>query len=97
MIGLKTELNGWVARNGTKKLLFFKTEPYRTRESLLSDEELENERTENGFRKLRVHYPRQWYGDSISFKSLPFDDEIFKDLKWEDEPVKVKLTLEIIK
>lgn len=94
----KTELEGWVARNGTNKLMFFTTEPRRTRESLLSDEELSKEKWRNGMPKRRTAYPRLWSGDSdgISFKSLPFDEEIFKDLKWEDNPLKVKLTLEIV-
>lgn len=97
---MKTELNGYVARNGTGKLIFFTHKPYRKRESLLTDEELENERyPHNGCRKSRVNYPRQWLfneGKEISFTKLPFNNEIFKDLKWEDEPLNVKLTMEII-
>lgn len=85
-----------MARNGSKTLMFFTTEPRRTRESLLSDEELSKLKWRNGMSKKRVEFPRLWYGDGISFKSLPFDEEIFKDLKWEDNPLKVKLTLEIV-
>lgn len=95
---MKTSLDGYVARNGTGQLIFFTKKPTRTRESLLSDEELRNETWANGQRKYRTMYPRRWeYGDKeISFKKLPFDKEVFNDLKWEDEPIKVVLTIESV-
>ena len=93
MIMKETELEGYIVRNGTGRLVFHTKEPHRNRESLLSDEELHQECLSNGQRKERVWYPRQWEsnGKEISFKKLPFNEEIFNDLKWEDEPLKVKL------
>lgn len=96
---MKTSLEGYVARNGTKQLMFFTNKPTRKREALLSDEELEKETLRNGQKKVRVWYPRKWeicLGKEISFKKLPFDDEVFKELKWEDEPIKVILTIESV-
>ena len=34
---------------------------------------------------------KYWYGGSNASKGLPADD--FPDLKWEDEPVEVELTI----
>lgn len=92
-----TYLDGYVARNGTKKLIFYTDKPWRKRESLLTDEELVKETWPNGQHKYRASYPRMWRseGKEIPFTKLPFDDTIFKDLRWEDEPVKVRLTLKI--
>ena len=89
----QTALNGYVVRNGTGKLIFYTKKPYRKRETLLTDEELSQECLKNGQKKTRVWYPRQWEsnGKEISFKKLPFNEEIFNDLKWEDEPLNVKL------
>ena len=92
----QTSMNGYVARNGTGKLMFFTRKPERYSEkSLLSDKELK----EQGL--SRVNHPKRWVlhdysGSEVSFNYFSFDESIFKNLKWEDEPVKVRLSVEII-
>lgn len=82
-------VNGFVVRNATGKLFLFSYKPTRRPESLMTDEELK----EQG--KSRVHYPRQWNypSNGLSFNELWFPKDVFSEVKWEDEPVEVELTI----
>ena len=82
----QTELNGYVVRNGTGKLIFYTKKPYRKRETLLTDEELSQECLKNGQKKARVWYPRQWESNGKEISCLLYTSPSPRDPKTSRMP-----------
>lgn len=93
---MKTSISGWLAKNYCSNVIFFEKKPTRKRETLIPDDELEKEVFPNGKCKKRVYFPRKWEsnGKQIPIKRFNFNWEDFIWLNWQDEPVKVTITLE---
>lgn len=89
-------LTGWIARNGDSKLKLHFDKPTRSKESMLSDEELTSQIWPNGRHKKREMFPRKWYsiGKEIALSRLPIPAGTFDFIIWESEARPVTLKIE---